>query len=157
MNALAPMNEAQFGRYLQTMIPDYAQDKVRSGQWAPTEALELARQSMLESLPRGLATPDHYLYVMEHGPQRDVVGMIWIAALQRGDRKVAYVFDVMVDAPHRRQGYATWAFAALEKKALELGLSGVALHVFGHNPHAHALYVKLGYITTNINMFKARA
>ena len=155
MNALAPMNEAQFGRYLQTMIPDYAQDKVRSGQWAPTEALELAGQSMQESLPQGLATPDHYLYVMEHGPQRDAVGMIWIAAQQRGDRKVAYVFDVMVDAPHRRRGHATWAFAAMEKKALELGLSGVALHVFGHNPQAHALYVKLGYVTTNINMFKA--
>jgi hypothetical protein len=33
----------------------------------------------------------------------------------------------------------------------------VALHVFGHNPQAHALYVKLGYITTNTNMFKALA
>ena len=155
MKTLVPMNEAQFQRYLQIMIPAFAQDKVRSGQWAQAEALELTRQSMQGSLPQGLATPDHFLYVMEHGPQRDVVGMIWIAALQRGDRKVAYVFDVMVDAPHRRRGHATWAFAAMEKKALELGLSGVALHVFGHNPQAHALYVKLGYVTTNINMFKA--
>lgn len=157
MNTLTPMNEAQFQRYLQVMIPDYAQDKVRSGQWAQTEALELARQSMQDSLPQGVATPDNHLFVMEHGPQREVVGMIWIAAMQRGDRRVAYVFDVMVDAPYRRQGHATWAFAAMEKKALELGLSGVALHVFGHNPQAQALYVKLGYITTNVNMFKTLA
>ncbi len=155
MNTLNPMNDAQFQRYLQIMIPEYAQDKVRSGQWAQAEALELARQSMQDSLPQGVATPDNHLYVMEHGAEREVVGMIWIAALQRGGRRVAYVFDVMVEEPHRRKGHATSAFAAMEKKALELGLSGVALHVFGHNPQAHALYVKLGYITTNINMFKA--
>ena len=155
MNTLTPMNEVQFQRYLQVMIPEYAQDKVRSGQWAQAEALELARQSMQDSLPQGVATPDNHLYVMEHGAEREAVGMIWIAALQRGDRRVAYVFDVMVEEPHRRKGHATSAFAAMEKKALELGLSGVALHVFGHNPQAHALYVKLGYITTNINMFKA--
>ncbi len=157
MKTLVPMNEVQFQRYLQIMIPEYAQDKVRSGQWAQSQALELARQSMQTSLPQGLATPDHHLYVMEHGPQRAVVGMIWIAAMQRGDCKVAHIFDVMVDEPYRRQGHATWAFAELEKRALELGLSGLALHVFGHNPQAHALYVKLGFLTTNINMFKALA
>lgn len=155
MTTLVPMNDAQFQRYLQTMIPEYAQDKVLSGQWAQAEALELARKSMQDSLPQGLATPDNYLYAMEYGDRREVVGMIWIAALQRGDRRVAYVLDVMVDQPYRRLGHATRAFAAIEKKALELGLSGVALHVFGHNPQAQALYVKLGYITTNTNMFKA--
>ncbi len=159
MTVLMPMNEAQFQRYLQVSVPQFAAEKVRSGQWAQAEALELARKSMQDSLPQGLATPDNYLYVLEHGPHRhgphrEVVGMIWIAALQRGDRRVAYVFDVMVDEPHRRKGHAASAFAAIEEKALELGLSGVALHVFGHNPQAHALYVKLGYITTNINMFK---
>jgi hypothetical protein len=34
------------------------------------------------------------------------------------------------------------------------GLAGVALHVFGHNSSAQALYHKLGYQTTNISMFK---
>ena len=36
-----------------------------------------------------------------------------------------------------------------------LGLQGIALHVFGHNTGAQALYGKLGYVPTNINMFKA--
>jgi ribosomal protein S18 acetylase RimI-like enzyme len=157
MTTLVPMTDAQFQRYLQAMIPEYAQDKVLSGQWAQAEALELARKSLLDSLPQGLATPDHYLYAMESGAHRDVVGMIWIAALQRGDRRVAFVFDVMVEELYRRQGHASRAFAAIERKALELGLSGVALHVFGHNPQAQALYVKLGYNTTNVNMFKTLA
>ena len=34
------------------------------------------------------------------------------------------------------------------------GLETLALHVFGHNPGARALYEKLGYEITNINMAK---
>ena len=34
------------------------------------------------------------------------------------------------------------------------GLSGIALHVFGHNREARALYRKLGYVATNINLYK---
>ena len=155
MTTLVPINDAQFQRYLKVSVPEFAAGKVRSGQWAQAEALALARQSLQDSLPQGLDTPDNHLYAMEYGPLSEVVGMIWIAAQQRGDRRVAYIYDVMVDESHRRQGHATRAFAAIEKQALALGLSGVALHVFGHNLQAHALYVKLGYTTTNINMFKA--
>ena len=157
MTTLVPMNDAQFQRYLKVSVPEFAAEKVRSGQWARAEALALARQSLQDSLPQGLDTPDHYVYAMEYGPLSEVVGMVWIAVQQRGDRRVAYIYDVMVDEAHRRQGHATRAFAAIEKQALALGFSGLALHVFGHNLQAHALYVKLGYTTTNINMFKALA
>ena len=57
-------------------------------------------------------------------------------------------------AQHQRRGYATEAFAALEGEARSRGLAGIGLHVFGHNPGARALYEKLGYEATNINMFK---
>jgi hypothetical protein len=45
-------------------------------------------------------------------------------------------------------------FAAQDEQARQRGLTGVALHVFDHNTGAQALYQKLGYLTTNINMFK---
>jgi len=38
--------------------------------------------------------------------------------------------------------------------ARTLGLSGIALHVFGHNSGAQALYASLGYQITNLNLFK---
>lgn len=44
---------------------------------------------------------------------------------------------------------------ALEGEVRALGLSGVGLHVFGHNAGALALYRKLGYQPTSIQMFKA--
>ena len=56
---------------------------------------------------------------------------------------------------HRRQGHAERALRALEAEVGRLGLQGIALHVFGHNTGAQALYGKLGYVPTNINMFKA--
>ena len=56
---------------------------------------------------------------------------------------------------HRRQGHAYGALLALEHEARRLGLTGVALHVFGHNTTAQARYAKLGYSPTNINLFKS--
>jgi ribosomal protein S18 acetylase RimI-like enzyme len=51
-------------------------------------------------------------------------------------------------------GYAMRAFEQLEAAVSSRGLCGIALHVFGHNEAARALYAKLGYRATNISMFK---
>ena len=124
MSILTPMTEPEFARYLTRAIPEFAQDKVDAGQWSADEALELSRTGYAEQLPQGLATPDHFFFTV-----RDATA-------------------------HQRKGHATRAFAALDDLARERGLSGVALHVFGHNTAAQALYRRLGYLTTNINMFK---
>ena len=44
---------------------------------------------------------------------------------------------------------------AAEAEVRRLGLYGIGLHVFGHNSGARLLYERLGYRTTNINMFKS--
>ena len=68
--------------------------------------------------------------------------------------RIAYICDVSIKAKFQRKGFATRALLALNDKARALGLSGIALHVFGHNAGAQALYLKLGYQTTNIDMYK---
>lgn len=153
MVTLVPMTEPEYLAYVEQVIPAYAADKVASGQWLPSEALERSKRSLEELLPRGLDTPEHLLFTMVDG-ERAAVGMLWIAAVERAGRRVAYVYDVSVQPAHRRKGHAASAFAALEDKVRELGLAGIALHVFGHNKGAAALYAKLGYQATNINMFK---
>jgi len=42
----------------------------------------------------------------------------------------------------------------LEDEVRRLDLSGIALHVFGRNKGAQALYAKLGFQPTNISLFK---
>lgn len=154
MTVLSPMTEPEFAAYLQIAIPEFAQDKIDSGQWAPEQALELSRSGYAEMLPQGVLTPDHYLFTLRDAGTGQDVGMLWFAAQVRGSQRIAFVYDVLVRTPYQRQGHARRAFAALEERAGTLGLTGIALHVFGRNTGAQTLYHQLGFETTNINMFK---
>ena len=164
MIALVPMDAVAYEAFVRSSLPLYAAEKVAAGQWAPDEALTLSRQVHDELLPAGLATPGHHLYrlVMQADhpagtPGGTQVGTLWIAEQLRGANRVAYMYDLFIEPAHRRQGHALAAFTALEAQVQALGLRGIALHVFGHNAAAQALYLRLGYHATNINMFKALA
>ena len=148
------MTHAEFSAWLEETIPHYADDKVASGQWSRAEALEKSRGEFARLLPAGLETSDHFFraIVDEAGAR---VGVLWFArsVTPRGD--VAFVYDVAIEPDARRKGHAAAAFAALEREVVELGMTGVGLHVFGHNHAARALYEKLGFTTTDVSLFKA--
>ena len=80
--------------------------------------------------------------------------MLWFAVKSQFESRIAYVFDVEIHPERRREGHAYRAFLALEAEVRNLGMSGIALHVFGHNTGAQALYAKLGFRPTNISLFK---
>lgn len=154
MASLRPMTEAEYATWLATAIPAYAADKVESGQWSAATADDRSKAEYEELLPQGLATPDHHLYTLEDDDAAPV-GVLWFAVQTLFDARIAYVYDVSV-VPHRqREGHALQAFHALEDEVRRLGLAGIALHVFGHNKGARALYAKLGFEPTNISLFKA--
>ena len=153
MSALRPMTPSEYADWLVESIPAYATDKVASGQWSAAESLELSRREHDELLPQALATPDNHFYVIVDA-RSVAVGMLWFAVTARFNARIAYVYDVGVRPERQREGHATRAFLALEDEARRLGLAGVALHVFGRNTGARALYAKLGYQPTNINLFK---
>lgn len=154
MIILVPMRESVFAAYIDEAIRTYARDKVRSGQWTEEASLRLARDGFNALLPEGLATPDNHLFTIRDPATQADVGTLWFAIQERAGRKIAYVYDVLIAKEFQRMGHATHAFEALEEEVRSLGLSGIALHVFGHNAGAQALYAKLGYRPTNINMFK---
>lgn len=157
MIQLVPMTAPEFLAYTEETVPAYAADKVASGQWSGDQAIELSRKELAELLPQGLATPGNRLYTLRDEATDATVGRLWIAEQERGGSKVAYVYDVEILPGHRRKGHATRAFEALEAEVRALGLEGIALHVFGHNHGAQALYAKVGYRPTNIHMFKGVA
>lgn len=156
MTLLVPMIAADFDRFIAEAIPAYAADKVRALQWTADEALALSRQSFDDLLPQGLATPGHRLYSLVDDDQA-VVGVLWIAEQLRAGRPIAYVYNIRIAPAYQRRGHASRALLALEAQLPALGLSGIALHVFGHNGAAAALYAKLGYGPTNIHLFKSTA
>ena len=156
MTVLRPMTEPEFDAWLAQAIPAYAADKVASGQWSLQDSLALSAKEHHELLPQGLATPDNHLYLLLDSSAA-AVGMLWFAVQTRFDARVAYVYDVEVRPGRRREGHAQRAFVALEDEVRRLGLSGIALHVFGHNHGARALYAGLGFEPTNISLFKTVA
>jgi ribosomal protein S18 acetylase RimI-like enzyme len=153
MTALRPMSEGEFKAWREEAIPNFAKEKVRSGQWAAAESLALSRQAHDELLPQGLSTPDNHFYTIVDD-DLEPVGTLWFAVKVSGNTRIAYVFDVRIFSKHRRKGHALRAFEWLEREVIALNLSGIALHVFGHNIAAQALYAKLGFEATNINLIK---
>jgi ribosomal protein S18 acetylase RimI-like enzyme len=152
-----PMKAEEFAVYVKRAIPEHAQDKVSSGQWSSVSSLAQSRQEFEELLPQGLATRDNYLFTVRDVKTEEDIGMLWYATQDRAGQRVAYVYDILVEPQKQRRGFGTAIFRALEAKVAAQGLTGIELHVFGHNTAAHALYVKLGYRATNISMFKAVA
>ncbi len=153
MQVLRTMTLAEFDAWRAAAIPAYAADKVASGQWAADQALQLSAGEYEELLPQGLQTPDNHLYTVLDNAALPV-GMLWFAIKTKFNARIAYVFDVGIDENRQRQGYASQAFVALEAEVQKLGLAGIALHVFGHNTAAQALYAKLGYQPTNVSLYK---
>ena len=153
MNTLRRMTADEFTPWREQSIRDYAKEKVASGHWSKETAEEQARVELARLLPDGLASDGNYLYAIEaDGGQ--MIGTLWFAVQARFGLPIAYVYNVEIRPEHRRKGHARRAFAAIEKEVSALGLHGVALHVFGHNTAARALYQNLGYEPTNINLFK---
>ncbi len=153
MTNLRPMTDPEYSAWLAQVIPAYATDKVSSGQWSAEESLERSKKEYAELLPLGRETPDHHLFTIVDA-ESAAVGVLWFAVKTKYGAPIAYVFDVEVSPERQRQGHAQRAFAALEDEVRRLGLSGIALHVFGHSTAARALYAKLGYEPTNISLFK---
>jgi ribosomal protein S18 acetylase RimI-like enzyme len=150
------MTSGEYERWVRAAIASYAEDKVASGQWSPDESLERSAEEHAKLLPRGLSTPGNHLFSVLDGCDQPV-GMLWFAVKTKFNAPVAYVYNIEIDPKHRRRGHAYHALLALEDEARRLGLGGVALHVFGHNTTAQALYAKLGYAPTNINLYKPLA
>jgi RimJ/RimL family protein N-acetyltransferase len=148
------MSEAEYQAFLDVAVREYADDKVQAGNWQPAEALEKSTQEFRRFLPEGVATRDHYLYTIEDETLAANIGMIWLARIMQGAHPILFIYDFRIDEAYRRRGYGQQALHAAEEHAKALGLDTIALHVFGHNHAARALYEKMGYEITNINMAK---
>ena len=151
---LVPMISEEFGPFFERLVVDYAADKVRAGNWTSEESVRRSREECQALLPQGPDTPGQHLYRILDTETGERVGVVWLAEDRRKSPPIGFIYDLEVEAPYRRRGYATRAMLALEVKARALGLGNLSLHVFGFNHEARALYEKLGYEITNINMSK---
>jgi ribosomal protein S18 acetylase RimI-like enzyme len=146
------MTDQQYRDFRENAEENYAKDIAESGELAWEDAVEKAAEDFARLLPKGLATPDHFLYVAYDGPAE--VGVMWFSLETKADGIRGFVFDIEVRRDFRRQGYGGAIMTAAEAAARDRGAASMGLNVFGSNVGARNLYEQLGYETTSVQMRK---
>jgi ribosomal protein S18 acetylase RimI-like enzyme len=151
---LVRMREESFARFFELAVHSHAEDNVASGRWSSQDAVLQARTEATRFLPQGFATKGNDLFEIRLPASGDIVGYLWAATLDRGVKKIAYIYQLFVLPEFRRQGHARRALQAYGTMARQAGCDSVALNVFGSNTAAQTLYRSLGFAVTSIGMHK---
>jgi ribosomal protein S18 acetylase RimI-like enzyme len=150
MTRLVPLRSECFDAFFEAAVAAYAEDNVRSGRWPAQDAAGLARAETGRLLADGVATPEHQLFEIED--DTGGVGYLWLATLEHGSAKTAYVYQIIVRPEQRRRGHARAALRQAAALAASQGHGAIALHVFACNEAAQALYRALGFRIQSLNM-----
>lgn len=145
MVRLVPMNNDEFEAFMVISMRDQAGGQVQAGTWRAEDADDNIKQLRAQFLPDGLNTARHHFYMIEDPTTGKMVGGLWFMENEIEGQNQFFVLDIQIDQVHRRQGYGTQAFYALEEIARNEGIATISLHVFEHNLPARGMYSKLGY------------
>jgi ribosomal protein S18 acetylase RimI-like enzyme len=149
---LRPATREEFDEWLPRSEADYAEQIIASGSMRPELAREKARRDTQRSFPAGLDTPGQLVFRVLAGAEP--VGWLWLAVPGPDDPKMAWVYNVQVDAAYRGRGYGRQAMLLAEDEARARGMTSVGLNVHGQNKVAISLYDSLGYAVTTQQMKK---
>lgn len=154
MVKLIPMDPADYPAYLENSVREYADDKIKSGQWKESEALEKSRGEFLRLLPDGVNTTNEFIYSIVDEVTNQKLGMLWVEIKMEETPRRAFGYDFIIYEPFRGKGFGRQALTALDEQLKSMNVESMGLHVFGHNQVAFELYKKMGFEITNINMRK---
>ena len=150
---LTPMPDDRLEEWLAESLENYSASREAAGD-SPEWARAHAERSMLTYFPDGRPLEGHFVWdVVADGVR---VGALWIGPHpQNPDGKSWWVYDIEIDAEHRRRGYARAALQLGEEEVRRLGGTTLGLNVFGYNTDARTLYDSLGYSVHSVQMRKS--
>ena len=102
MVELRPMTDAEYADFLAYVVPDYANEHVQAGDWPAEGAVERSAAEFNSLLLSGIATPGHHLFTIYDPDLQAGVGMIWFAEREIGGKRVAFVYNLLVDQAYCR-------------------------------------------------------
>ncbi len=153
MIRLEKMKYEEFEDYLGKLVRYYAIENVKSRRWEESSALEKARMEIDALLSEGLETKNHELLSIIETDNNQTIGYLWLHIFPRMEKQ-GFIYDFVIQKEYRGVGYGKASLGALEDYARKLGVETLSLHVFTHNAVAVALYKKMGYEVTSMNMSK---
>ena len=148
------MTETEFSEYRSLLVEDYAHDIANNYRITLDETRAKSANQIGEMLKDGLATPNQWLYEirLEDNVPEERIGYLWIDVDET--KKRCFICDIYLHEVFRGQGWGRKTLELLEKQMLEKNIQRIGLHVFGNNSVARALYEKLGFEITGLNMQK---
>jgi ribosomal protein S18 acetylase RimI-like enzyme len=145
------LREDEYDAFIERAMAFYVDDMVRAGIERDV-AQAKADKDLPQLLPDGLATPDHFMYAIEHDGR--FAGYLWLCNRDGEFGHSLFVYAVEIDDELRGRGLGRAAMVFAEEEAQRLGIAKVALNVFGGNAAARHLYLSLGYEETAVHMEK---
>ena len=152
---LRPMNAERLPAWLEETTRAFIEELVATGR-TREDATRHAAKSMEPAFPHGKPAPGHAVFdVIDDAGEP--VGYLWIGPDNSNDPGSWWVWDIEIHADKRGLGYGRATMLLGEEYAHLEGARTLGLNVFGSNAAARALYEKLGYVTTQLQMRKPLA
>jgi GNAT superfamily N-acetyltransferase len=146
-----PLRTDEFDAWATQTKTGYVSDMVQAG--VPEEGAQTKGDEDFARLLRdGVESEGQSIYVLEEGAE--AVGNVWLSERDDDLGRTLFVYNVMVDAPHRGRGLGRAAMLWVEGEARRRGIGVVTLNVFGGNEVARGLYGSLGYDEIAVYMRK---
>jgi len=152
MVQLRDMTQGEYDTFYAWMIDDYAREIARNYQLPFEAACARSVGQLEELLSAGLHSPGHLLFMIVTEGQGEAVGHLW--CYSDSERQRAFIYDIDIFEAQQGKGYGKGALTALEEVLRPRGIARIGLHVFGDNTRAQALYAKMGYRVTGMDMQK---
>ncbi len=146
MLTLRPMRSDEFPGYLGYFVPDYTDEIATNYGLTPTDARSQAERETARDLPLGAETTSQTLLCIEDGST--LLGYLWINVADG----IAFINDFHILPAHQGQGHGKAALLVLRMRLASDGVTQIRLRVAAGNPRAQALYQRMGFRTTGINM-----
>jgi ribosomal protein S18 acetylase RimI-like enzyme len=146
------MTDAEFTDFRARLIPSYAADHVRLGDWNADEAEARAAHDTDTALPDGPRTAGMLVLAAEN-EGGEHVGNVWLS-LGRWRPDNAWIYYIETDPGQRGKGYGRALLRAAEEQARQHGVRTMGLNVFGANTVARNLYESSGYQAMSLVMAK---
>ena len=148
------MSDDEYRTWYDWVVGDYAAGHAATGNITEEAARAMADNEFRQLLPDGTGSPAQHLYTVTDAASGQAVGVIWFAERTDGGVAQAFIYNLVIWEAYRGKGYGSAALLAIEPEVRALGLSRLALHVFGSNVSAIHVYERTGYRPTNILMAK---
>jgi GNAT superfamily N-acetyltransferase len=134
---------AQRQAHLESTLAAYRQELLDSG-LSPAEADDNIERNS------ALFADQHFLNVVRDGEK---VGTLQLG-LRNGVGPDWWIFDIVIDEPHRGTGLGRPTLRAAEDFVASRGGTRLGLNVFGPNEVARHLYDAAGYVVSTQQMYK---